>query len=246
MQPARVIESILLALTVVFGLVLMFSPLGASWVDTADGRDTETFSMFSKERESTDRGEEATGDGTSIQYLDGAFDGRGGSTYLRLMGPAMAVGVFLTLIAFILTVIPATSDSVAGGLLAVPGAILAVMSIVMVVLGTSMAAADLLPGAPQVDFFEFPTAIAVMLLITATIGAGMGVVPTRNVTTVEEHVYTPAGASGWVAGRNLRCPECSTVVTAGYGVVPICPTCGFGSDYDGPASPPVPVTPVGQ
>lgn len=245
MQPARVIGSILLALTVVFGLVLMFMPLGSSWVDTQDGRDTETFSMFSKERESTDRGQEATGDGNSIQYLDPAFDGRGGSTYLRLMGPAMAVGTFLMLIAFVLTVIPATSDSIAGGLLAIPGAILMVMSIVMVVLGTSMAAADFLPGAPQVDFYGGATAVAVMLLITATISAGMAVVPTRA-TTVEEHVYTPAGASGWVAGRNLRCPECSTTVTAGYGVVPICPTCGFGSDYEGPASPPVPVTPVGQ
>ncbi len=245
MQPARIAGTVLLSFTIVFGLVLMFVPLGTAWVDTDTARTTETYSMFSKERETTATGVEATGDGTTYTYFSSTFDERGGATFLRLMGPILAVGLFLCLTGLLLNAIPRTSDSIAGGFLALPGALMVVTTVVFAVLGSSMAAADFLPGAPQVDWNGAATTVAVLMIFTSLIGAGMGLVPARP-TQVDEHIYTPAGASGWVAGRNLRCPQCSTVVTAGYGVVPICPGCGFGSDYDGPASPPVPVTPVGQ
>ncbi len=238
MKTARAVGTAFLAMTLVFGLVLAFIPLGEAWVDDGTTRTTETYSMFTKERESTTSGVEATGSGATWYYVDAGLENSGGITLLTAMGPALAIGLVFILVGLILTVIPRTSPTISGGWLALPGAILIVASIVMVVLGTQLHVVDKIDTGVQVNWADTPIAIAVLTIITSLVGTGMGLVNVRNVST------TTGTTSGWVAGRKLRCPDCDTTVAAGYGVVPICPTCEFGSDYQGPAGAPVPVRPV--
>lgn len=339
MSGERVVGTALLAVTLVFGLALSIMPLGETWVDDPDTgtRQTETYGMFSKVRETTPAGEAGDGVGTQWYYTDPVLDESGGITFLRAMGPLMAAALVLTLVAFVLTVVPKTSDRRFGGWFALPAAVLFLSSIVMVVLGTAMHA-DMLSGpGPQVDWSMAASTIAVLGILTITIPAGMGLVRIRRqeqpatYETWTEDAHSTAqpaahaaewdgqenwqgqenaqwneqpaqagawdqgqewneqpaqghwegqqetlaetgtwqegdqewdgtgqewhggnavgtipetGTRAWVAGRNLRCPDCSTVVTTGFGVVPICPSCEFGADYAGPAAPPVPARAV--
>lgn len=243
MQAARVFGTLFLAMTLVFGTVVAFIPLGDAAFEKDGARTTDTFSMFGKAREISPAGEAADGNGaTRINWADVSLDATGGITYLRLMGPALVGGLVLVFAALLLTAIPKTSDSVIGGFVALPGALLILTSVTTVVLGSYMHSYHLLGPGSQVDWNGVASTIAVLAVLGSTIAAGMGLVSVRRQATEAwgTQAAHPSHA-GWVAGRNLRCPECSTVVTAGYGVVPICPSCDFGADYNGPAAPPVPV-----
>lgn len=246
MKAARVFGTLLLAMTLVFGSVLAFIPLGDAAYEKDGTRTTDTYSMFSKYRETTPAGEEADGiGGSEISYSNPTLDGRGGITFLRLMGPILVASMVLVFAGLLLTAIPKTSPSVWGGVVALPGALLILLSVVILVPGAYMHADDQLGNGAQVDWNAIATSVAVLAIATSTIAAGMGLVSTGRADTAAAvgagWGATGVHGTGWVAGRNLRCPDCSTVVTAGYGVVPICPTCNFGADYDGPAAPPVPV-----
>lgn len=246
MQAARVFGTLLLAMTLVFGTVLAFIPLGEAARDESGTRTTDTFSMFGKDHELSPAGEGADGIGdTRISYADASLDGTGGITYLRLMGPALVGGIVLVLGALILTVIPKTSPTVIGGFVAVPGALLILTSVASAFLGSYMHADHLLGRGAQVDWNSLATTLAVIAIAASTLASGMGLVNARTRDDLAARWAASAGKSaGWIAGRNLRCPDCETVVTAGYGVVPICPSCNFGADYDGPAAPPVPTRSV--
>ncbi len=250
MQAARVFGALFLALTLVFGSILAFMPLGEAGADQGNVRTTDTFSMFSKYHEQDPAGTKGdqTG-GKNIAYSDAALDGTGGITYLRMMGPALLAGLVFVVLALVLTIVPKTSPTIVGGLLALPGALLILASVTLAVLATYMHSYDQIAPGSQVDWNMFSATLAVLATAGSTIAAGMGLVSTRGRVASGDGVAWEPEASearhaGWIAGRNLRCPECSTVVTAGYGVVPICPSCNFGADYNGTAAPPVPARAV--
>lgn len=241
MKTARAIGTALLALTFVLGLVLAFAPLGNAWVEDDTARVSEQYSMFSKDRDTTAVGVAADGSsGQTWYYVDAGLDGSGGITWLAAMGPMLVGGMVFIVAAMILTIVPRTSPSIIGGLVALPGALLMVGSVVLAVLGMPLHASHKLGAVASVDFAGFSAAAAIAIIISALAATGMGLVSMRS--SSKDDSYHHAGEhGGWVAGRTLRCPDCATEVTAGYGIVPICPTCHFGSDYRGPAGAPVQV-----
>ncbi len=242
MQVARVVGTVFLAMTLVFGTVLAFIPTGEAGYEKDGTRTTETYSFFGKVRENSPAGEPADGvGGTSYSWSDSALDGTGGITYLRWAGPLLIVGLLFTIGGLVLTVVPRTSPSVLGGAIALPGAAFILLAVTLAFLGPYMHGNDQLVSRIQVDWRSLAGVLAVLSIGLSTVASGMGLVRSSGSSEAMAAGWDHPTGQAWVAGRNLRCPDCSTVVTAGYGVVPICPTCNFGADYAGPAAPPVPV-----
>lgn len=242
MKTARILGTAFLAITLVLGLTMMFMPLGEAWATNDGVRHEQTLGMFTK---TVDTGS-ALGPQTWA-YLDVGLEGTGGITYLSVAGPVFAFAMFLTLTALILTAIPKAGKTVAGGLVAIPAGVLVVAAIFLWVLGARLHVYDLISTEAHVIWTRPAVALAFLTSVMPLVAGGMGVVRYRTGLVEESGWQTTvehANTHGWVAGRNLRCPDCATVVTAGWSTVPICPTCEFGADYNGPAGRPVPARAV--
>lgn len=241
MTAERVVGSLLLGVALLCAVALVFIPIGSAWAEPAEGasRETETYRLFSKNVEPTPKGEAADGDGgVKWKYVDEGLTGTDGTRGLRAMGPLVAGAIFLTFVALLLTALPRVRNTRAGGLVAAPAAALFVAGMVAMFLGTQQHAAEQVAPTGQFSFSLFAAGLVAACVLSLGFATGLGLARagTRTQAADQDLAWDDIEA----VERRLRCPDCSTLVAAPAGRVPICPNCDFGADYHGPAGQPVP------
>lgn len=175
MAPERTTGLVLLTLAFVLGIALLFLPLSEAWIEDGGTRTTHEFGLFTKDVTTAPVGD--PGQSSSPQtwyYTDPNLEGTGGITYLTAMGPVAAVGVLFVLLALIVTAVPRTRPSRAGGWLALPGAALLLVAGVLAVLGMPLHAEHEVGREAVFTWSGLGGTVAVVAIFLATLGAGIG------------------------------------------------------------------------
>lgn len=213
---------VLFAIALVFGLVSSFLTTGEAHEgpeDDVGARNTETYTLWGKERNDPNGVVTATG------WFDDQVDPNNSHQMLWTAPIFVTVGLAFALTAFLVLIF---KDSIAAGWIGGIGVLLFVLGLALHAAGVYKQG-DVISGVPGADL-KIGAYLFIIAAICYVFAALFAMVRYR--TTVEERV-SYAGESAAVhthshSAVRLKCPDCGTIETMIDGT-PTCSGCGYDS-----------------
>lgn len=230
MNGLRISRTVLLSIALAFGILGLLLPLAHS-ITTYGGTMVveETYTLWGVERTLEGSGTSPLG-ALDQGWNDGRMDNTGGITYLRMAIPLVLVGIVLTAVALLLTVLPATGNNRSGGITSAAALAILVVGFVLHGWGLILRNEQFFDAwRPEAVLGAYLIVLAAILLLIAAL---QGMVSHRVIErTVSDRVVVETGhtAGDLTRLRYFQCNSCGKVETVSGNAKPVCTVCGNAS-----------------
>lgn len=222
MQTVRTVGLVLFALAVVFGLIAMFTPTGEAAATESDGT---TVTVLRQTYELWGMNDARGAQDAPSSWHDASEDGTAGISYLRAAPVLLGLALITAVVALILTVAPATTQGVSGGIVGAVSFVTGILGLVLHFAGLVLRVEGFL-GSPQYLAFRYASFLLAFFLLAVFVATLLGLRGTQvarvQVTSTKRPASIPATGT-----RRLMCPKCNTINEARVGVLPTCHSCGY-------------------